>query len=100
LPATGADLDEIGDILNDIVADDRRAGKVIHRLRSLFKKGECKKVSVDINDLIREVVSLIHTEAMIRNVSIETTLARGLSFDSGRQDPAAAGDYQFRPECL
>jgi PAS domain S-box-containing protein len=72
------DLDEIGDILNDIVADDRRAGKVIHRLRSLFKKGECKKVSVDINDLIREVVSLIHTEAMIRNVSIETTLVRGL----------------------
>ena len=73
------DLEEIGDILNDIVADDRRAGKVINRLRSLFRKGECKKVSVDINDLIREVVSLIHTEAMIRNVSIETTLDRGLA---------------------
>jgi two-component system sensor kinase FixL len=73
------DLDEIGDILNDIVADDRRAGKVIHRLRSLFKKGECKKGSVDINDLIREVVSLIHTEAMIRKVSIETTLDRGIA---------------------
>ncbi len=72
-------LDEIGDILNDIVADDRRAGKVIHRLRSLFKKGECKKSSVDINGLIREVVALIHTEAMIRNVSIETILDRGLA---------------------
>jgi hypothetical protein len=50
--------------------------------------------------LIREVVSLIHTEAMIRNVSIETSLVSGLSFDSGRQDPAATGDYQFHPECL
>jgi len=73
-----ADLDEIRDILDDIVADDRRAGKVIHRLRSLFRKGEFEKVSVDINDLIREVVNLIHTEAMIRNVSIETTLDSGL----------------------
>jgi two-component system sensor kinase FixL len=73
------DLDEIRDILDDIVADDRRAGKVIHRLRSLFKKGGFKKASVDINDLIREVVSLIHTEAMIRNVSLATTLDRSLA---------------------
>ena len=74
-----ADLDEIRDILDDIVADDRRAGKVIQRLRSLFRKGELIKVSVDINNLIQEVVSLIHTETMIRNVSIETTLDRSLS---------------------
>ena len=73
------DLAEIRDILNDIVADDRRAGEVIHRLRSLFRKGEFEKVAVNMNDLIQEVVSLINTEAMIRNVSIETTLDRSLA---------------------
>jgi len=73
------DLAEICDILNDIIADDRRAGEVIHRLRSLFRKGEFEKVAVNINDLIQEVVSLINTEAMIRNVSIETKLDRSLA---------------------
>jgi PAS domain S-box-containing protein len=73
------DLDEIRDILGDIVADDRRAGEVIHRLRSLFRKGEFEKVAVNINDLIQEVVSLINTEAMIRNVSIQTKLDRSLA---------------------
>jgi two-component system sensor kinase FixL len=73
------DLAEIRDILNDIVADDRRAGKVIRRLRSLFRKGEFEKVAVNMNDLIHEVVSLINAEAMIRNVSIETKLNRSLA---------------------
>jgi PAS domain S-box-containing protein len=73
------DIDEIRDILGDIVADDRRAGEVIHRLRSLFRKGELEKVAVNMNDLIQEVVSLINTEAMTRNVSIETTLDRSLT---------------------
>ena len=79
MASDSADLDEISDILVDIVADDRRAGKVIHRLRSLFRKGAFKKTSVKINDLIQEVVSLIHTEAMIRNVSIETKLDKSLA---------------------
>jgi PAS domain S-box-containing protein len=73
------DLAEIRDILNDIIADNRRAGEVIHRLRSLFRKGEFEKVAVNINDLIQEVVSLINTEAIIRNVSIETKLDRSLA---------------------
>jgi PAS domain S-box-containing protein len=72
------DLAEIRNILNDIVADDRRAGNVIHRLRSLFRKGKVARIEVDINDLVQEVVSLINTEAMIRNVSIEKSLDRSL----------------------
>jgi two-component system sensor kinase FixL len=77
------DLNEIHDILGDIVADDRRAGEVIRRLRSLFRKGEFEKVAVNINDLIQEVVSLINTEAMIRNVSIETKLDGSLALVLG-----------------
>lgn len=74
-----ADLDEIREILNDIVADDRRAGKVITHLRSLFRKGDCKKEPVDINELVGDVLSLISTETKMRNVAVETVLAPGLA---------------------
>jgi PAS domain S-box-containing protein len=72
------DLAEIRDILGDIVAEDRRAGEVIYRLRSLFRKGKIERAKVDINDLVQEVVSLINTEAMIRNISLETALDEAL----------------------
>jgi two-component system sensor kinase FixL len=78
------DFDEVRDILSDIVADDRRAGQVIQGLRSLFRKGEFERVEVDINDLVQEVVSLIKSEAIIRNVSIETILDKSL--------PSVVGD--------
>lgn len=74
-----ADLDEIREILGDIVADDRRAGKVITHLRSLFRKGDCKRESVDINELINDVISLIKTETKMRNVSVDTVLDSNLA---------------------
>ncbi len=78
LSGDSPDLDELRDILGDIVADDRRAGEVIQRLRSLFRKGELERMPVDMNDLIKDVVSLINSEAIIRNVSIETMLDNSL----------------------
>ena len=72
------DLDEIREILGDIVEDDRRAAKVIARLRSLFTKGDIKKESVDINQLIEDVISLMNIDTRVRNVTIETVLKPGL----------------------
>lgn len=69
---------EVRDILEDIVADDKRAGEVIQRLRFLFRKGELERVPVDMNNLVRDVVSLISSEAIIRNVTIETILESNL----------------------
>ena len=36
------DLDEVRAILEDIVSDDRRASEVIHRLRAMLRRGECR----------------------------------------------------------
>jgi two-component system sensor kinase FixL len=72
------DLDEIRDILGDIVADDKRARDVIRQLRGLFKKGELVLRDFAINDLIQEVMGLINSEAVIRNVSLETQLDNAL----------------------
>ncbi len=38
------DLAEVREILEDIVAQDQRAGEVIHRLRLLLKKGEVQRL--------------------------------------------------------
>ena len=43
LAGDDVDLKEVSEILNDIVTEDERAGEVIHRLRSLLKKGEPQK---------------------------------------------------------
>ena len=40
LETAPVDLEEVGEILKDIVEDDKRAGEVIRRLRSLLTKGD------------------------------------------------------------
>ena len=47
--AKGGDksLSEIRNILDDIIAEDERAGEVIHRLRGMLKKGEFKHELID-----------------------------------------------------
>ena len=73
-----ASFDEIDDILKDIVADDKRAGEVIRRLRVLFKKEEMQHQSVDVNEVVQEVMQLMRSELMNRRVSVITRLAPDL----------------------
>ncbi|WOH51164.1 ABC transporter substrate binding protein [Bradyrhizobium sp. sBnM-33] len=68
------DLAEIRGALEDIVHEDNRAGEVIHRLRSLLKKGERKVESININDLVRSTISLVHSELIGRDISVKLNL--------------------------
>jgi signal transduction histidine kinase len=74
------DLNELREILNDIVAEDQRAGEVIHRLRSLLKKGESQKHcdDVDINEVARDVLKLMRNDLINQNVTVDTDLAQNL----------------------
>jgi len=72
------DLIEVSSILEDIVIDDRRAGEVISRLQALLRRGELQLQPLDINDLVSEVVHLIHSELIRREVLVQTRLAREL----------------------
>ena len=83
LKADAADLDEIREILTDIVADDRRAGEVIRRLRALFERGEANREPLDMNELIREILRLLHGDLVGRDISIATALEPGLPTVSG-----------------
>ena len=77
--ATGVvDVVEMREILNDIVADDKRAADVIRRLRLLLKKGDLEYVSLDLNEVVTEVARLVMSDAAIRNVSVRLEAATGL----------------------
>ena len=69
------DVPEVGNILEDIVADDRRAGEVIRRLHALLERGELQLQSLDVNEIVREVVGLMHSELIRREVLVHTRLA-------------------------
>jgi PAS domain S-box-containing protein len=80
------DLDEVREILNDIVAQDQRAGDVIHSVRLMLKKGELQEHcdDVDLNEVILDVVNLMRSDLINRNVTLDTDLAQKL--------PAITGD--------
>lgn len=78
LAAGDAKLEEIREILDDIIADDRRAGGVIHRLRSLLKKGDPEFVVLDLNETAAEVARLVRNDTVARHVAMRLELAAGL----------------------
>jgi len=78
-----ADLDEVRDILKDIVAQDKRAGEVIHRLRLLLKKGEVQRQPLAMNELADEVLQLIHSDLMNYGVTVSVQFAPELPLVQG-----------------
>jgi PAS domain S-box-containing protein len=71
------DLNEIREILDDIVDEDKRAGEVIRRLRALFMKGEPKMQPLEINELVREALELTHSDLIERKVPVTLQLGSG-----------------------
>ena len=79
LDGDDVDLKEVSEILNDIVTEDERAGEVIHRLRSLLKKGEPQKYcDVNLNEVVQDVLKLVRNDLINQNVTAETDLAQNL----------------------
>jgi PAS domain S-box-containing protein len=75
-PSSTVDL--IQEILEDIVHDDHRAAAVIARLRSLLKKGELRVQRLDVNEVVGDVLELVHSDLIERRISVESRLASGL----------------------
>jgi PAS domain S-box-containing protein len=72
------DVAEFRDILRDIADEDRRAGEVIRRLRTLLRRGEMPRQPLDVNDVARDVLRLAHSELIARGTTVSTQLAPGL----------------------
>jgi len=74
LAAATPDLEEVKEILNDIVKDDARAGDVVHHLRAHLKKTKTASEPLDLNLIFREVVGLLRSDAVIRDVKVSSEL--------------------------
>jgi two-component system, LuxR family, sensor kinase FixL len=72
------DLVELRAILADIVAEDKRAGEIIHRLRLLLKKGEVQYQPIDVNNLVLEVLKLMRSDLVNHGVTAQTDFAPDL----------------------
>jgi C4-dicarboxylate-specific signal transduction histidine kinase len=70
LNSPSPDIAELKDIVRDILQDDRRAGEVIRRMRSLLKKAPFELKNIDLNDLVRETVEFLSALAIARRVEL------------------------------
>src|ERR1700719_3210584 len=61
-----------------IIKDVTRASDIIGRISVLFKKGALQRELVDVNELIREMVVLLRSEANRYSISIRIELAEDL----------------------
>jgi signal transduction histidine kinase len=71
-------LDEVREILDDIIDQDKRAGDVIQRIRRVLRKEQFDWRPLDFNALIRDVIHLLSNQATLGGVSITSTLLADL----------------------
>src|SRR5258705_4074719 len=69
------DLDEARGAVERIIRDGKRAGDVIRRIRALSGKRPPQRSSLDINEVIREVLTVTQSEADRLEVALSTELS-------------------------
>src|SRR5881394_3140925 len=72
------DLAMFKELLDDVAADARRAGDIIHGIHQFVRKSEGVRRAVDLNEIIREVLRLLHSDLLGRGTGVETQLAPNL----------------------
>ncbi|HOM13222.1 MAG TPA: PAS domain S-box protein [Rubrivivax sp.] len=77
-------LQPVGEALQAIVTNDRRASQVIERLRALLRKGEALREAVDLNELVDESLRLLRSDLAQRGIEAGVELQPAM--------PAVMGD--------
>jgi PAS domain S-box-containing protein len=72
------DLDAARRSVEWIISDGNRASEVIRRVRALAKKSDIEMVPLDVNDVVREVITLVQREVFSHQVSLLMELAPAL----------------------
>jgi C4-dicarboxylate-specific signal transduction histidine kinase len=78
------DIGEVRTLAGRIVADVRRAGEVVARIRNMAAHKDARRDPVDLGDVVRETVEFLGRELKLHQINIELQLAEDL--------PAALGD--------
>ena len=72
------DLEEAREAASRTIKDAARAAEIISRVRQLFKKGTPQRELVDANEVIREMIGLLRSEATRYFILIRTELSEDL----------------------
>jgi PAS domain S-box-containing protein len=83
LKGSTANLDELRTAITEIGNDATRASAVISRIRGLLVKGSPRRMELDINKVIQEVITLLRNELTRNHVSLRTDFASNLAPVSG-----------------
>ncbi len=77
--------EQIREILDDIVRDDKRASEIISRLRSMLQKEEVIRERFDLSAAVQEAVSMLSHEFKEKNIQlIECYSSEPTSVTAGR----------------
>ena len=68
------DVPEAREAALEMVRDATRAADIIDRVRSLYRKGSSKLEMVDVNEVIEEMVVMLHDETNRSSVNVHTEL--------------------------
>jgi C4-dicarboxylate-specific signal transduction histidine kinase len=68
------ELGEVGEILQDIVDEDQRAGEIIRRLRRLFGNRETMRQQVNANELVVGVIRILRNDLLNHGVALTVEL--------------------------
>jgi two-component system sensor kinase FixL len=71
------------EILADIVAEDRRAGEVIQRLRKWLRKEHAEYVPLVMNDVVLDSLRMVRTDLLRRGADVQLELGGNLPVVEG-----------------
>jgi PAS domain S-box-containing protein len=71
-------LRKVGEILHDIAGEGQRAAQVIKALRDLLRKDDLQMTEVDINEVIKDILSSLRGQPSLRKVALLLHLETGL----------------------
>jgi PAS domain S-box-containing protein len=72
------DVEEAREAAGRVVKDVTRATDIISRIRLFFQRGTSQRELLDVNDVIRELIVLLRSEATRYAISVRTELAADL----------------------
>lgn len=84
LDARAPDLDDMRATVADIVADSRRAGEMIQKLRRFLRHGEAERNEFDLGALLSDVLGFVRPEATHKGIVV--------TLDSPQDIPSMVGD--------
>lgn len=74
LAAEPPKLDRVKDSVTRIVSEGSRAGEIVRRIRTLSTKTTPQTAPMSINDVVREVIALLHPEIVKQGIALTLNL--------------------------